>query len=101
MIKADARLADGRVPTPAEIAASDVAVGELRGEDVLDVAVGPFAFDERVTHEHNAVAVTQIEDVGVLRGRANWSETGDVRGDKQRKGKAWDVHGMIAAAFDR
>ena len=66
-----------------------------------DRGLGLFAFDERVAHEHNAVAVTQIEDVGVLRGRANWSETGDDRGDKQRKGKAWGVHGMIAAAFDR
>ena len=101
VIEPDARLAGRCVPAPAEVAKDDLAIWELCGEKMLDVAVGFFAFNERVANEHDAVAVAQVEDVGVLRGRATGCEAEDERGDEQHKEKTRGIHRRIAAAFDR
>src|SRR5262249_46617825 len=58
------RLAEDRIPAPAEIAEDNLAIGIACGQQGLDVVRGLGPFDQRVADEHHAVAVEQLEPAG-------------------------------------
>src|SRR5262249_14344174 len=66
-VEPGARNAQRSIGAPAKVAERHIAVGEMRRGQMLDEAEIALSLDERVTQEHDAIAIAQFEGVRGLR----------------------------------
>ena len=62
--EARAGVAVHRVAAPAQVAEADLPLGIAGGQDRLEIAVAGVAFDQRIAHEDDPVAILQLEPRG-------------------------------------
>ena len=88
-VESGARDAQRGIGAPAQVAERDVAVGKMGRSQMLDKAELLFPFDESVAQEYHAVAVPQLEGVGVLGASGR---QGKSRGHQGRQQTAMQFH---------